>query len=500
MLDLSKRYWHNSAAALVWPFSLGIFFVFLLAQHWQVFLYHDDWGLAVLSYVDEQSGFAGQEFTLSKALAFSAQLYEKWTGRVSSLFLLIYAEKVGLEFVRVLQSVVILSAVALAARIGCLVGEGRKEACLGCGILLYLALPVYALVSGVYWFSASSAYMWGVPLFFLGVYLIADDGELRSRSAFVLALAATFHEQMAFAGAGFLLLYFVFLIPKSRSAISAFGIKALPFLLMSMVTVLAPGNWQRKSTNAEFYSDYSLVQIAAQNIWSLADFLFWPRWDNVFLVGMAVSGLLLWIFVVKNKIVSTYIGAGLTALLVGCGVFLYQYDAKILFSLFFVMVYSSLLVLAGFAFSRGPVVVAIHGGALCSLIPLLFAPTVAGRSLIPFLFMEFGPVLFSVAITVNRLTIRLGIVPAVVFAVLAVKNALFVFDGYAANREVNLVNDYKLRVASYEASIGEPIAPIRLFKMKWPMFAQTMPYERPLIEYWMKKFYKLSPDVVFQWQ
>jgi hypothetical protein len=500
MLKLSERYGLKSASALMCFFALIIFFVFLLAQHWQVFLYHDDWGLAVLSYGVEQTGFAGQEFTLSKALAFSAQLYEHWTGRVSSLFLLVYAQKLGLEFVRVLQSVVILSAVALAAKIGCLAGEGRMGVTLIGGILLYLALPVYALAGGVYWFSASSAYLWGVPLFFLGVYFIAGDGELRAKSAFVLALAATFHEEMAFAGVGFLLLYLAFFIPKRRSAIVAYLVKTIPFALLSIVTVFAPGNWQRMAANAGLYNENSLVQIAGNNIASLSDLLFWPRWDNVFLWGMALSGLLLLIFVAKNKIANTHVIVGLAALLAVCGVLFYHYDAKILFALFFITFYSLLLVLAGFRFPRGPVIVAVHGGALCSLIPLVFAPTFWGRSVIPFLFIEFPPVLFSAAITSSRLAVGLGVVPAVVFAVLAIKNALFVFEGYAANREINLVNDCKLRAASYEATTGEPMAPVRLFKLERPKFAETMPYERPLIEVWMKKYYKLPSGLVFEWR
>jgi hypothetical protein len=500
VLKQSERYGHKSASSLISAFLMILFFVLLLVQHWQVFFYHDDWGLAVLSYVGEQSGFAGQEFTLSKALAFSAQLYEQWTGRVSGLFLLVYAQKLGLDFVRIVQSAIILSAVALAARIGCLTGEGKMGVTLTVGILLYLALPVYSLASGVYWFSASSAYLWGLPLFFLGVYFIARDGEFRAKSALLLAVAVTFHEEMALAGAGFLLLCFFFLIPKRRNAISAFLIRVSPFALLSMVTVFAPGNWRRKTTNAEIYNDNSLVQIVLNNIGSLTDLLFWPRWDNAFFWGMALSGLLLLFFVAKRKDVSAYAIVGVTAGLVACGVLLYHCDAKIVFSLFFISTYSLLLVLAGLSFLRGPVVVAIHGGALCSLIPLVFAPTVAGRSLIPFLFLEFPPILFSAAIAASRMAVGLWVVPVVAFAMIAFKSALFVFDGYSANREINLVNDYKLRVAGFEASIGEPLTSIRLYKVKQPTFAQTMPYERPLIEYWMKKFYKLPPQMAFEWQ
>ena len=59
-----------------------VFTVYLLAQHSLVFMYHDDWGIAVLDYGIEQTGFQGRNYSIADVLSFLSKLYENWSGRV----------------------------------------------------------------------------------------------------------------------------------------------------------------------------------------------------------------------------------------------------------------------------------------------------------------------------------------------------------------------------------------------------------------------------------
>lgn len=500
MAWLRQQQGNKSALRLVSLLLLTGFFVFLLAQHQLVFFYHDDWGMAVLDYAQHQSGFSGQDFPLSKAVAFLTNLYQNWTGRVSAFLLLIYAQKMGLEFIRVLQSLIILFVVVLAAKIaGKAAGNGVVISFFG-GILLYLALPVYVCVGGIYWFTAASTYLWGLPFFFVGVYLLLDVRQMAWDAALVLAIAATFHEQIALAVLGFLLIYFFCSVPKQPRAIAAFGVRTLPFALLAAATVLAPGNWNRKSMNTEFYDSHSVVEIATDNLRSLSELLFWPRWDNVFVWAMAYSGSVLWLFAARARGWNLYVAFAFLGALALCFALLYEFDAKAAFSLSFIGVFTGVLAFAGSLTLNGRLVLAVHCAALCSLAPLIWAPTVAKRALIPFFVIEFVPVIFGVSLVVSSVPIILRGLAPVVFSFWALKNAVYLFDGYSANRDVNLVNDCILRAASYEYKIGEPVASVKLFKLKRPQFGQLMPYDRPLVGTWMKKFYRLPPETVLEWR
>jgi hypothetical protein len=56
-------------------FALALFIIFLIAQHSLVFLYFDDWGLAVLDYVGAQHGFLGQDFDFHHLMNFLRGMY-----------------------------------------------------------------------------------------------------------------------------------------------------------------------------------------------------------------------------------------------------------------------------------------------------------------------------------------------------------------------------------------------------------------------------------------
>ena len=149
----------------------------------------------------------------------------------------------------------------------------------------------------------------------------------------------------------------------------------------------------------------------------------------------------------------------------------------------------------------GSIVFSLFVGSISSIVLLLFAPGVAGRAMIPFYFLLFAPIIYSFS-KVSSIKTR-WILSAVVCIVslMAIKNTYKIYKGYEHNYEVNVINHYKLSSFSYDIKNGVSTSQdIILYKLPLPAFAETMPYQRPLIEKWMKKYYELPQEVRFIWR
>jgi hypothetical protein len=83
----------------------------------------------------------------------------------------------------------------------------------------------------------------------------------------------------------------------------------------------------------------------------------------------------------------------------------------------------------------------------------------------------------------------------------ALSNARSIYGGYRSNLSANTYNHYKLWTTKLDYRAGHATEqPIRLYKLPSPRFAETMPYQRPLIEKWMRKYYSLPEDIQFHWE
>ena len=181
--------------------TYGVFFVFLLLQHQSIFLQYDDWGYSVLSFETERTGFEGQDFTLVDLVAFLMNEYNTWTGRLTSHGLHILAQKTGLDFVRLVNSLAAASAVFLSFLLARDPGASPARTYLLAliPVLLFLALPHSSLIGGLYWFPASSTHFWGAPFFLAAALLARPAARLPALSVLLLSFSASFGESMSLA-------------------------------------------------------------------------------------------------------------------------------------------------------------------------------------------------------------------------------------------------------------------------------------------------------------
>jgi hypothetical protein len=478
------------------------FILFILAQHAMVFLYHDDWGLSVLSYNREELGFRGKDFSLSHALSFSAGLYESWTGRVIPLFLLIYALKAGLWFVRIFQVAVILSVLLLSIKISRRESGARDDRAylVLLGVTLYLALPTYVLVEGVYWFSAASCYLWGIPFFLIGAYLTCRYKQFTWVSGLLLAFAATFHEEIGVASLSYLMIFFWVNREYSKNGILSYIFKASPILLSTLMTIFAPGNFHRKETVTAFY-ETGFTDILLSNANHVAKYFFWPKMSNVYFALLALSLVMLCFHVWRNNKAIRKFFLLASALYVAVLSYLYISNSFLLFALLFVLAYTAALLYVTNWLESAPTVFSIYIASLASIFLVLLGPGVAQRSCVPLLMLLFVPILYSLAITNQVLSVPYKTLIIAIALLCSVINAGYVFRGYFSNYQINKLNDCQLEAARFQLEYyGERVKVIQLFKLKNPYFAGLMPYDRPLIEKWMKKYYRLPAEVEFHWR
>jgi hypothetical protein len=479
-------------------FITAISISFIAFQHYNVFPYHDDYGLAVLDYVGSQEGFNKTDFTLGKLFLFLKGMYINWSGRVVSLFLLIKAYSYGLDFVRAVQVAIVTSILLISALI--IKGRDRNiSAAVVAMVACYLALPAAVIKGGLFWFAAASGYVWGLPFLLAGAAMSMRSGRISWASSALIALSATFHEQMAAAALAFVSLFCLSIARRGyRPAGRDFGMLAL-IAAAALATALAPGNFAR--ANGTSFAETSLPMRFAGNLDRLLEVAS-NRGSAVFMVLLVLALAVLAVRVVvghsagiermRSRIAVFTASA---ALFIGIFMLSPKAAAGVVMVCFTILL--SLRCLSDGI--RGTTILSLFAAGVLSTLLAAAGPLLAGRSLLPL------AILTSLAISyVLYRDLRSGWARWPVLAIAIATSgyhSLSVLEGYRRNYETNSVNDYKLRVAAFEHAHGVPIAQaIQLYKLPDPSAAEVMPYQRPLIETWMKKYYGLPPDIAFEWK
>ena len=484
------------------PFGIfSIFMVFLVWQHLMVFPYHDDYGFAVLGYQNEQTGFTGTRFPPSKLFAFLRELYLQWTGRIVPFFLEISLFRLGINWVRLFQ-VMNITAIIVIANAICM-QRCRSTGIMLVSIIYFLSIPVYTAAGGLYWFSAASAYVWGIPFLLGAACMVARTQQFRLPSATLVALSALFHEQMAMAACTFMLFWPI--LSNSTNQTKLDKVRHMVNLFMvftaSAFTILAPGNFRRAAVSS--YPTTSKLELIKHNF-DIIEFLSRTSESNSLKLLLAFSFVLLcikWYAISKNRrfailtfIVCMVIFIALNAM--------WHWVALILISLYA----GALLIRLRFIGQAGLVALLLYLSAIASLLPQLLSPGASGRGLLTCYFLLIVPVMYSFSIWQKRTTHFILLMTIFLITVLppALRNASVIFNGYRENYSTNLANHYKLSAASYEyARGGSYPRSIVLYKLPRLQFAERMPYEENVdvkyIERWMKKYYSLPNIVTFNW-
>lgn len=258
--------------------------------------------------------------------------------------------------------------------------------------------------------------------------------------------------------------------------------------------IFAPGNFVRRAVSD--YPHESLVDTILTNLSSISYLTLHPE-GRLALVAWGAAGLVYTLMVVMGgaKKIFPALGAVLGGLLL---VFL-AWQESALFLPVLLLLYSLMLAL-GVWWRCVPLwAAAAFLSAVASLVLLLLAPVVAPRALLTFYCLMLVPLTYA-GVVAYRFRPSLWVVIVLAFAVPAVDKARVVYDGYAQNAATHQLNDAKMLATGMEAQMGRVPEQIVLYRLPDDRFAETMAYQRPLIETWMRRYYQVPEVVSIEWR
>lgn len=477
---------------------LAAFLLFMLAQHQLVFLYHDDYGVAVLDYPAASTAGPEWQFGFLDVCRFVWDMYMGWSGRLLSLLLMALSHSLGLEFLRVAQSLIIAATLGLVVAVA---SRGADTPFEPLAVLFavgaFLTLPAGTLINGVYWFSAAVHYLWFLPLLLAAVYIAARRQRLTAGAVVLLSAAALAQEQVALGALAFAVLFVLFVEARGLSRAL---LKTLPVLAAALVTILAPGNFARARAGAAA-DDGGVLAGIRDNADLLAGQLFAPGHDkNYFAYVMLTALVLLAVHAARRGPGSPALWTAIVAG-VGAGLaVLYQTGHTVLYMLLLTTAYTAILAADAWRSRSGRTMLAVHLAGLATLAPLLFSPTVAPRSALPFFVLGLVPAVYAFALMRGLLAGTARVLLVALLAVKAVDNAGYIYSGFMENARVLEVNDQRLRAAAQRQDARGTTGTVALLKVPSPRFAEKMPYQKPVIGSWMKKYYGLDQRVELVWR
>lgn len=230
------------------------FFIYLLIQHHYVYIYHDDYGYASLSYAGYSKNFQGSNYGFLDILRYLLWHYNNWGGRILYFLFEILVLKCGVSFMQIIQPCVYLMIFVFMYELIKPKIEPTFHAVLAAIVVLtYGLISINTANLGYYWYTASVLYVWPFCPFFASILLYrkyVQTGTLVWGMAGALCvLASAFsQEQMAI----LVVIYYGMTMIQTwltknirlRNQIWQTGYFVLS-LAGAMLVILAPGNFGR---------------------------------------------------------------------------------------------------------------------------------------------------------------------------------------------------------------------------------------------------------------
>ncbi len=488
---------------IIW-FIFAVYFLFLYKLHRQVFLYFDDYGYASLSY-GFSVGTSGLQYGIGDIIEYLTWHYLNWGGRVLCFFFEISSIKMGLEFIQIIQALILWGIGFLSY----LLIRENKNADLYKAlsiVLLFGTLGLIVLNKGVFWFSASVAYVWPLlPLFAL-VYM---RGILRKKystikvvCAMVIAFTAAFsYEQIAVLIVVYVVMDCVFARLYGQKQKYEWGILAAT-ICGAALEIFAPGNFVRSSN--PIYNNFREMSIwdkLSANVPHLLEMNFGVN-NRAFTIVLIVTGLLAILYCERKGLrlclgLAAYLSMSVMVL---C---LWKIDMPIyagaVCRAIWVMLFVVYMISMLWKMQRSDLCALFIGG-LCSEGMILFTPTLPGRCMIPFDFVLIIVIGSAAGIEFSRCNVAPKVLLICLTCVLSVANMTGIFRGYCDNYDINMINDSKLREKSMRIAAGEDISTIILYRLPNDAYAADMPYQQQYIEGWIKNYYEIPQEVLFVWE
>ena len=505
-----------------------IFFLIVLIQHQFMYIYHDDYGYASLSYAYNVENVEGHDVNLEQIVEFLKGHYEVWGGRILTFFYEIILLTNGPWLYRLLQSIVITLIFFLIYKIvkKCVQNKIDDRLLALCTVMCYGVFEIMLVRTGIFWASAAVSYLFPILPLLAFIYLYEQSKEKDFKNLFtkiifylfcgILIFTATFsQEQISVAALGYILILTIYNIVKNKRVDKLDLIMCLVAILGFSILMLAPGNILRQQhpTSIEFYSKpiVERLELGIQNL-IFGNFSNYTKIFNmIFYISIAYAS---YVVVKRKKGIKILSCLSLLSILFIIFVNMTQQTE------YFEWVYGLLtnniykkLVIVGFMFQFllmfYSVIVYLYDEKKLKLINIvtiaifsvgcmIIAPYFAPRSSIAFeilclVFILYMFVQFYDSVTDKKM-INFILVPTFVIFLC---NVLIITNGYYKNSSINRENDKILTQVSERIDKGEDIRQVTLKKLNNILYSGDQPYMEgnDYITIYMKEYYNLPKDL-----
>ncbi len=490
-----------------------IFFLLVLLEHQFIYMYHDDYGYATLSYAVDINN-VGINYPFSLIFTFLYKHYMLWGGRVLGYFYECSLLKMGLFYYRLAQSLVITGIFYFIYKILKSKVNMKDNILALLVVSMYGFLEIMLLRNSVFWISASVHYLWPLLPFFGLVYLLNKDKFNLPLMIICTILTACSHEQVGFMCTSYLVLTIIDdkwfkkrKIAKEKWLLLIISIIGFGFMM------LAPGNKVRlASPTSNNFENISLFAKLRYTIPALINGVFEvtsSMFLNLLLVVisyMSIKNLkkyhnkLLYIVCLSNLFITIFS-------LTKNGFLYFNYfqsftDNKFLLLLIY-LVYGLqiflMIITVILYYLENHLMVKLFLAGLSSLAVMIVAPYFPSRSNLPFYFICF----LVIILTINDMVVNLDkkTVNLIVLAILGISmlNYGTITYGYYKNSAVQKENDKVLKDASQKIKAGEKIESVVYKKLPYILYSGDQPYIEGFdyIEAWIKNYYELPKDIKF---
>ncbi len=502
----------------------ALFFTFLIKQNSYVYLSHDDYGYATLSYVYWEDGMWGQNFSLEQLTHYLTEHYNRWGGRILGFAQEIILLQQSTDAMRFYNAFAVFATFVLAIFIA---QKGKKSmlfpvtALFACSLFGFLGEN--ASIGGMYWYTASILYTIPVVYIFAGTLMLYTMlfGENDRKFAVskilmipfctVLFIFGAFSmEQVGIAAVMIVASMTVYSTFKDRNPLKL--IYAIPPLLGSIagyhILLVAIGNASRKKMYADYYSLPFIKQMLTSGK-NIADSLF-NNGNLAFVILIAVVTSVCALYLIKkrkkNVFYKTLLGIDVVLGSFSVGAAYIGLKTPLSATIMWIYLVFMALTVSIWLFSSGKVgdfvIWSVFFGGLVSQAACLISPVYHESCFIIF-FMAFAVVsirLFNQLISEikkEKLAVTLCLAMIPIFTVGAV-NAGKIYFGFKSNVRVQEYNEAMIKFVAEQYEEGIVTTKINLMKLKNERYTgSTMPYKRDLIKDWMKIYYKLPDNLQY---
>lgn len=506
-----------------------IFFLLLYLQHQFMWLYHDDYGYASLSYSYVVDGVSGTNFTFKELIAFLIGHYQVWGGRILFFAIECLLLKVGLPLFRLVQALIITGTFYLIYILISNIYKKVDKFKLSIFVVsLYGVFQLAMYRDVIFWATASVLYIF--PLFpfllFIYFYYLYDKLKVKNKilflviNGFLVFISSFSQEQVSVLVMSTIVIKSFLTYIKTKEINKDDIIMIFCSFLGLSILMLAPGNSVRMNfneANKEFYSLPLFSKIFRQ-LPSVIVNNFCGNTKIFTLLLFSACTYIVCSFIKKEK--NNYRTAFFCILLISHllvlfsfaffenGIFEYIYakmlgiDSKLLYVilLFFLiipLIGAIISIIIYLLKEKNDLLFSLFIGSILSQACMVVTSYFPLRSAIIFQFICFIVLgtLFS-KIFVKKSTLIKSIV-LYVFVFCMFFNYSKILIGYYSNNKVNKENDLSLRETSKNIKDGKNVDIIYLEKLPDISYSSLMPYQEGFeyILFYIREYYDLPEGI-----